>query len=133
MEPATASNQSTPPPLSPSEKLGEGKAPAPGLDVEARVPEFQELIPGGRAAAGNPLDLLLDVAVTMTAELGKIKLSIADVLRLGIGSVVQLDRLIGEPVELMVQGKCVARGEVVVVDGRFGVQIKEITDPRKRA
>jgi flagellar motor switch protein FliN/FliY len=77
--------------------------------------------------------MLLDVAVTMTAELGKIKLSIADVLRLGIGSVVQLDRLIGEPVELMVQGKCVARGEVVVVDGRFGVQIKEITDPRKRA
>lgn len=109
-----------------------GKA---GPDIVARVAEFAEL---SKDAAGNgsapaPLDRLLDVTVTVTAELGRVTLAIADVLKLGIGSVIELDRPISEPVDLMVQNVPFARGEVVVVEDRFAVRIKEIADPKKRS
>jgi flagellar motor switch protein FliN/FliY len=75
----------------------------------------------------NPgLHLVLDVPVMLTVELGSCQLPMKDVLQLNIGSVVQLDKPAGAPVELSVNGKVIARGEVVVVDDHFGVKITEL-------
>jgi flagellar motor switch protein FliN/FliY len=72
------------------------------------------------------LDILMDVPVGVTVELGSCQLSLRDVLQLNIGSVVQLDKVADAPVELHVNHKLVARGEVVVVENRFGIKITEI-------
>jgi flagellar motor switch protein FliN len=72
------------------------------------------------------LDLVLDVPVSLTAELGSCKLPMGEVLQLGVGSVVQLDKRSTEPVDLLVNGKLIARGEVVVLEGRFGIKIVEL-------
>ena len=101
--------------------------------VEVRAAEFAELKPQPAAQAANhPLDSLLDVSVLITVELGRTTLTINEVLKLGVGSVVELDRLILEPVDLMVQGVRLARGEVVVVDDCFAIIIEEIADPKAR-
>jgi flagellar motor switch protein FliN/FliY len=77
--------------------------------------------------AENPnLNLVLDVPVSLTIELGSCQLPMKEVLQLNIGSVVQLDKPADAPVELSVNGKLIARGEVVVVEGRFGVKITEV-------
>jgi len=72
------------------------------------------------------LDILLDVPVGLTVELGSCHLPMRDVLNLNVGSVVQLDKLADGPVELHVNQKLVARGEVVVVENRFGIKITEL-------
>ena len=72
------------------------------------------------------LDLLMSVPLQVTAELGKCKMSVADVLKLGSGSIVELDRLAGGPVDLLVNNKLVARGEVVAIDENFGVRVTEL-------
>jgi len=72
------------------------------------------------------LDLLMNVRLQITAELGKCKMSVADILKLGNGSIVELDRLAGGPVDLLVNNKLVARGEVVAIDDNFGVRITEL-------
>jgi flagellar motor switch protein FliN/FliY len=72
------------------------------------------------------LNLVLDVPVSLTIELGSCQLAMKDVLQLNIGSVVQLDKPADAPVELSVNGKLIARGEVVVVEDRFGVKITEV-------
>ena len=72
------------------------------------------------------LEVLLDVPVKLTVELGSCQMSMRDVLQLAIGSVVQLDKLADAPVNLFVNQKLVARGEVVVVEDRFGIKVTEI-------
>ena len=72
------------------------------------------------------LDLLSGVSVRVSAEIGSAKLTIADVLKLGTGSLVALDRCAAEPVDLLVNGKCVARGEIVAIDDCYGVRITEL-------
>lgn len=80
-----------------------------------------------QSSEGNPnLGVLLDVPVNLTVELGNCHMPMREVLQLGIGSVVQLDKLADEPVQLSVNRKLVARGEVVVVENRFGIKITEI-------
>jgi flagellar motor switch protein FliN/FliY len=74
------------------------------------------------------LDLLMNVSLEVTAELGKCKMAVADILKLGTGSVVELDRLAGGPVDLLVNNKLVARGEVVAIDDSFGVRVTEIIE-----
>jgi flagellar motor switch protein FliN/FliY len=79
------------------------------------------------ATAENPnLSLVLDVPVSLTIELGSCRLPMKEVLQLNIGSVVQLDKPADAPVELSVNGKLIARGEVVVVEERFGIKITEV-------
>jgi flagellar motor switch protein FliN/FliY len=105
--------------------------PSKDASVVAHVADFPELTSEGAGAAGlGSLSSLMDVTVTVTAELGRIKRSIGSILKLGVGSVVDLDRNMGEPVDLLVQGTLVARGEVVVVEDRFAIRIKEIVDPK---
>jgi flagellar motor switch protein FliN len=77
---------------------------------------------------GRNLDLLLNVSLQITAELGKCKMNVRDILKLGTGSVVELDRLAGGPVDLLVNNKLVARGEVVAIDDNFGVRITELIE-----
>lgn len=72
------------------------------------------------------LDVLLDVPVSLTVELGGCLMPMRDVLQLGVGSVVQLDKVASAPVELLVNRKLIARGEVVVVEDRFGIKVTEI-------
>ena len=113
----------------PGEVRGQGGG---GADVVARVAQFAELSahPGEPGAGG--LEGLQDVTVTVAAELGRVTLTIGEVLKLGVGSVLELHRSINEPVDLMVQGVRLARGEVVVVDDRFAIRIREIAEPKKR-
>ena len=113
----------------------EGAAPptvhAPSTNLLAKVADFEELTPSAETAGPAALDRLLDVTVSVTAELGRATLAVGEVLKLGVGSVVRLDRSLSEPVDLFVQGVRLARGEVVVVDDCFAVRIKEIVPSRK--
>jgi|GEM_PF-4654361 flagellar motor switch protein FliN/FliY len=110
-------------------------SPARGGDkrgVVAHVADFAEQSAAPPSGAPAPLDRLLDVTVTVTAELGRVTLPISAILNLNVHSVLELNRGIAEPVDLMVQGVLLARGEVVVVDDRFAVRIKEVAEPKKR-
>lgn len=78
------------------------------------------------------LDLILDIPLTVTVELGRSKMLINDLLQLGQGSVIELTKLVGEPLEVLVNNKLVARGEVVVVNDKFGVRLTDIVSPMER-
>ena len=81
---------------------------------------------------GNKLDLILDIPLTLTVELGRSKMLINDLLQLGEGSVIELTKLVGEPLEVLINSKLVARGEVVVVNEKFGVRLTSIVTPTER-
>jgi len=90
---------------------------------------------GGRASDitdNKSLDLILDIPLTVTVELGRCKMLINDLLQLGQGSVIELTKLVGEPLEVLVNQKLVARGEVVVVNEKFGVRLTDIVTPMER-
>ncbi|MFD2171348.1 flagellar motor switch phosphatase FliY [Tumebacillus lipolyticus] len=86
----------------------------------------------GTGSQPSNLDLLLDVPLTITVELGRTKKLIKDILELVPGSIVQLDKLAGDPVDIMVNNKLVAKGEVVVIDENFGVRVTDIISPSER-
>lgn len=98
----------------------------------AQTVQFAPLAPSAPPAAQSGLDLILDVPLKVTVELGRTRMQIRDVLELGKGSVVELDKLAGEPVDLLVNGKLIARGEVVVIDENFGVRVTDIVSPAER-
>jgi flagellar motor switch protein FliN/FliY len=75
---------------------------------------------------GRNLDLLMNVSLGVTVELGRCTMRVGDVLKLGKGSIVELDRAAGEPVDVLVNRRLVARGEVVAIDERFGVRLTEV-------
>jgi flagellar motor switch protein FliN len=106
--------------------------PTSATATVAQVPEFAPLTPTSQEKPGGPLDRLMDVSVTVTAELGRVVFSIDNILKLGVGSVVELGRPVSDPIDLMVQGVRFARGEVVVVDDCFAVRVKEIAEPKKK-
>ncbi|KLI51866.1 flagellar motor switch protein FliN [Brachyspira hyodysenteriae] len=76
----------------------------------------------------NNIGLLMDVTINVTVELGRARLSIREILGLGEGSIIELQKLAGEPVDLLVNGKLIAKGEVVVIDECFGVRVTDIVD-----
>lgn len=78
------------------------------------------------------LEMVLDVPITLSLELGRAKLSVRELLDLTQGSVVKLDRPAGEPLDILVNGCLVARGEVVVVNERFGVRVTDVVSPEER-
>jgi flagellar motor switch protein FliN len=78
------------------------------------------------------LDFILDIPLKVTVELGRTTLIIKDLLQLGQGSVLELDKLAGEPLEILVNGKLVAKGEVVVVNEKFGIRLTDIISPIER-
>jgi flagellar motor switch protein FliN/FliY len=113
--------------------LGASPAPSPGaaqpnvaeLAAEAvSLPDFDPTASNG--ATSREIDLLADVNLNVTIELGRTRMLVEDVLRLGEGSVVELDKLAGDPVDVYVNGRHVARGEVLVVNDNFCVRVSEI-------
>ena len=107
----------------------EGAAPAEdgeATGVATSQPDFQVLSGSGRTGAPYKLDRFRDVKITVWAELGRVTMPIGDMLQLGRGSVLTLDRSLSEPVDIVAQGVRVARGDVVVVGDCFAVRIKEI-------
>jgi len=78
------------------------------------------------------LDLILDIPVTIAMEIGRTKISIRNLLQLNQGSVVELDRLAGEPMDVLVNGTLVAHGEVVVVNEKFGIRLTDVVSPAER-
>ena len=107
-----------------ADDLGDIDAIDDRLDNEASTPP-----PSGKNAN---LDLILDIPLTVTVELGRSKMLINDLLQLGQGSVIELTKLAGEPLEVLVNQKLVARGEVVVVNEKFGVRLTDIVSPMER-
>jgi flagellar motor switch protein FliN/FliY len=100
--------------------------------VDARPVEFAQL--GGSEFAGSPgnIDLIVDIPVRVTVELGRTRKTIGEVLALGPGSVVELNKMAGEPVDVLVNGKLIARGEVVVIDESFGIRVTEVVSKAER-
>jgi len=78
------------------------------------------------------LDFILDIPLKVTVELGRTKVLVKDLLQMGQGSVIELDKLSGEPLEILVNGKLVAKGEVVVINEKFGARLTDIISPIER-
>lgn len=104
---------------------------APGVPVQPV--QFAPLTAGGIAVSDTNLGLIMDVPLQVTVELGRTKKLIKDILDLSTGSIIELDKLAGEPVDILVNGKLLAKGEVVVIDENFGVRITDIVSPMERA
>lgn len=96
--------------------------------------EFQTFEEGGRPTGDEDvnLDVILDIPVTVSLEIGRTRLPIRNLLQLNQGSVVELDRLAGEPMDVLVNGTLIAHGEVVVVNEKFGVRLTDIISPQER-
>lgn len=106
-------------------------APAAGdaATTEVRRAQFQPLQAGASPENRDNIGLLMDVVVTMTVVLGGASIPLRDALKIGPGSVVRLERALGEPVDILINRELVGRGEVVVVDDRFGIRVTELLDP----
>ncbi|MBU3694081.1 MAG: flagellar motor switch protein FliN [Rhodocyclaceae bacterium] len=87
---------------------------------------------GGQSVADERISLILDIPVNVTVELGRTKLPIRSLLQLAQGSVVELDALAGEPMDVLVNGCLIAQGEVVVVNDKFGIRLTDIITPAER-
>jgi flagellar motor switch protein FliN len=90
------------------------------------------LVDAGPRKEENGMDLLLDISLPVTVELGRTRMMIRDILHLAPGSVLELDKLAGEPVDILINDKSIARGEVVVIDESFGVRLTSIVTPSER-
>lgn len=106
----------------PATKSDYQKAPMQDLKDEHRPPPSEEV----------NLDVILDVPVTISLEIGRTKISIRNLLQLNQGSVVELDRLAGEPLDVMVNGTLIAHGEVVVVNEKYGIRLTDVISPVER-
>ena len=113
-------------------------APAVASEVVAEVPEqvstpsFANFTPTTGAGPGNDINMILDIPVQLTVELGRTRIPIKNILQLAQGSVVELDALAGEPMDVLVNGYLIAQGEVVVVNDKFGIRLTDIVTPSER-
>ncbi len=114
--------------------MGEQAETEAAASPEAKpAPIFEQFGgPGDRAAGLQDFDMILDIPVSMTVELGRTKISIRNLLQLAHGSVVELDGLAGEPMDVLVNGTLIAQGEVVVVNDKFGIRLTDIITPQER-
>lgn len=110
------------------EKTGGASEPATAPEPAGKAGEK----PAGANLDSRSLDLILDIPLRVTVELGRSKMLINDLLQLGQGSVIELNKFVGEPLEVLVNNKLVARGEVVVVNDKFGVRLTDIVSPLDR-
>ena len=107
-----------------------GMQPMTSPNVQSvQLPNLQQY--NAAAGQGN-ISLIMDVFMEMTVELGRTKKTIKDILGMGEGTIIELDKLAGEPVDILVNHKPIAKGEVVVIDENFGVRVTEILSPMER-
>ena len=93
---------------------------------------FANFSPAPANPAGNDLNMILDIPVQLTVELGRTRIPIKNILQLAQGSVVELDAMAGEPMDVLVNGYLIAQGEVVVVNDKFGIRLTDIVTPSER-
>ncbi len=109
------------------------KADAAQAQSQPQTTVFQELSPKPhKTETHNDIDFILDIPVQLTVELGRTKIAIKNLLQLAQGSVVELDGLAGEPMDVLVNGCLIAQGEVVVVNDKFGIRLTDIITPAER-
>lgn len=112
------------------QEVAEKAATASSTPSPAQI--FQNLSPDSVQPAANNLDLILDIPVQINVELGRTKIAIRNLLQLAQGSVVELDGLAGQPMDVLVNGCLIAQGEVVVVNDKFGIRLTDIISPAER-
>ena len=121
----------------------EGTESAPALEgasaeVDYEKASFKDLSTNGKSAGqlttteNTNLDVILDIPVTLSMEIGRTELPINNLLQLNQGSVVELDRLAGEPLDVLINGTLIAHGEVVVVNEKFGIRLTDVISPAER-
>jgi flagellar motor switch protein FliN/FliY len=114
---------------SPASSVAEEKAAAAAA---ARPAVFPALVASAPAGTPTPVDWCLDIRLLLSVRIGSTPMLIRDLLQLGQGSVIELDKLAGEPMEVLVNGKLVARGEAVVVNEKLGVRLTDVISPMER-
>jgi flagellar motor switch protein FliN/FliY len=106
------------------------RAKAPKL--EAQEMQFEELKKGEPSKSSLDIDFILDIPLSVNVELGRTRLLISELLQLGQGSVIELTKLAGEPMDIYINQRLIARGEVVVVNEKFGIRLTDIISPAER-
>ena len=119
--------------LAESKPAGTAAAQSTQTAVQQVAPaSFANLSGGGVPAAGNDINMILDIPVQLTVELGRTRIPIKHILQLAQGSVVELETMAGEPMDVLVNGYLIAQGEVVVVNETFGIRLTDIVTPSER-
>lgn len=109
------------------------QAPPPPQAAKPAVTPSAPQAKKAEAGTSSPnLDMILDIPVTLTVELGRTKIVVNDLLQLGQGSIIELEKLAGEPMEILINGRLVAMGEAVVVNDKFGVKLTDVVSPAER-
>jgi flagellar motor switch protein FliN len=117
--------------------LAEQQSSTPLTTTVERTSDASHLFPnlaggGGSGVARNDIEMILDIPVQLTVELGRTRIPIKHILQLAQGSVIELDALAGEPMDVLVNGCLIAQGEVVVVNDKFGIRLTDIVTPSER-
>jgi flagellar motor switch protein FliN/FliY len=107
-------------------------SPPPGSSPSPTPASFPSLDGGGATPAPKNIDFILDIPMQVTVQVGSAKMVIRELLQLGQGSVIELEKLAGEPMEVLVNNKLVARGEVVVVNEKFGIRLTDVISAAER-
>ncbi len=112
----------------------EAEQSQPAQFDELETPKFDQIAPGAPRANSEEIDMdvVLDIPVIMSLEIGRTSINIRNLLQLAEGSVVELDRLAGEPMDVLVNGTLIAHGEVVVVNDKFGIRLTDVLSPSDR-
>ena len=111
----------------------DGKArSAAKTDHSKKAAEFSELKKSDIVSTPSNLDFILDIPLQVTVELGRTTMPIFDLLQLGQGSIIELNKMAGEPLEILVNQKLIAKGEVVVVNEKFGIRLTDVISPAER-
>lgn len=110
-----------------------GKKDTPSLEAEPRLEDSKSSLSEGKTKkTPRNIGLVLDIPLRVTAELGRTRIAVRDLLNMGQGSIIELNKLAGEPMEIFVNEKLVAKGEAVVVNEKFGVRLIDIISPAQR-
>ncbi len=132
-EPETKEQVEEAPEPEPQEAAGEAENPEGFFDTDIDKIDVPASGPGAVAEVGTrTLELLYDLELPLSVELARKEMQIREILNLGEGSIVEFDKLAGEPVDILVNDKKIAEGEVVVIEDRFGVRITGLVDPSER-
>mgnify|MGYP001616125645 CR=1 FL=1 len=99
---------------------------------QGAAPALSPAEPKGGTATANGIDFILDIPMQVSVQLGSTRMLVRELLQLGQGSVIELDKLAGEPMEVLVNNKLVARGEVVVVNEKFGIRLTDVVSATER-
>lgn len=102
------------------------------MEQDVQQHEFQDIKDEKQKQQIKDIEFLLDIPVEITVQLGRTKMLIKELLQLGQGSVVELEKLAGEPMEILANNRLIAKGEVVVVNDKFGVRLTDIISPTER-